>query len=595
MKVIKRKELHVRQESGIVYEPVRETSGVLKHTTFEEVKIPPQHEPAISEQEKNIRQRLIHPSKFRVVVKENDDTPIYEVIPEHCVTSPENLRFETDDICILLLGQTGDGKSTLINSLFNFAMGAKYDDKYRFQLIEQRASKDQIHSQTTETSIYCFLWKKRRVFIIDSPGFGDTKSIEQDNRNAENIGRFLQAFPGCLHAIGLAIKSSDSRLTPTMRFVLTKIFSFFGNDAAKNFVPLCTFADDKEPLALEAIKSETQFEKYFAFNNSALYTPTTKRTMLTPFFYQMCLQGAEDFLEHCENLEPVGLHLTKKVIDHRQRCQLCAVKMQTDIKYLVEQIKELKKVEVQIRSNSSKIREGKNFTIESKVLTPTSTPTREITTNCLNCLETCHEGCGILEDSGKAGCIAMVNGYCRRCESKCHWSDHVNRPLIYGKEWKTQKQTLVELKKVYDEGQEGMTEVTRILLGISKSVEVQKRELIQTIENFKTLKDELMRIALKRSNQGVCEYIKVLMEKEENGDNDQGTLRVLEDLYAKHRLIEEDSQTEVEVVLSEVEEEMAKIEAAMSPHNSSLSQKIKKLGKSMVSWFKKRTDSPREI
>ena len=92
---------------------------------------------------------------------------------------------------ILLVGETGSGKTTLLNSLINSVMQVKFDDSFRYVIIKEETGKGQEHSQTSEVTIYNLLPPKNRnlppLKIVDTPGFGDTKGLEEDERIFEKI------------------------------------------------------------------------------------------------------------------------------------------------------------------------------------------------------------------------------------------------------------------------------------------------------------------------------------------------------------------------------------------------------------------------
>ena len=86
----------------------------------------------------------------------------------------------------------------------------------------------------------------------------------------------------------------------------------FGNDSRDRFILMCTFADGKVPLCLEdnAIGKDVCYEKYFTFNNSALYTPSDKGDTTTKFFWKMAMSSIETFAEYVINSNKTPLSLT---------------------------------------------------------------------------------------------------------------------------------------------------------------------------------------------------------------------------------------------------------------------------------------------
>ena len=82
----------------------------------------------------------------------------------------------------MVVGQTGSGKTTLLNFFVNFLLGVSFDDSFRYVLIIENPEKSQIHSQTEQVQKYRIkpTINLPPIILVDTPGFGDTRGIEQD-------------------------------------------------------------------------------------------------------------------------------------------------------------------------------------------------------------------------------------------------------------------------------------------------------------------------------------------------------------------------------------------------------------------------------
>jgi ribosome biogenesis GTPase A len=82
----------------------------------------------------------------------------------------------------LIVGMTGVGKSTFLNSLVNCIMGVEADDPFRYVIVDDFKS-NQSQSVTTEVTTYVIKRQgnmKSNFVLVDVPGIGDTRGIDID-------------------------------------------------------------------------------------------------------------------------------------------------------------------------------------------------------------------------------------------------------------------------------------------------------------------------------------------------------------------------------------------------------------------------------
>ncbi|XP_049823906.1 uncharacterized protein LOC109608186 [Aethina tumida] len=166
------------------------------------------------------------------------------------------------DVNILLLGESGVGKSTFVNAIVNYLhfrsfknaeknnlqvlipaefcitdkfnkpktvlVGAKNDKNENLNLGESA-------TQDVQTFVFPIYNGHTKVRFIDTPGLGDTRGFDQDDSNCESILAYLGKLHE-LHAIAILLKSTNTRLNPGFEYCINKILSQLDKSAANNIL-----------------------------------------------------------------------------------------------------------------------------------------------------------------------------------------------------------------------------------------------------------------------------------------------------------------------------------------------------------------------
>ena len=377
--------------------------------------------------------------------------------------------------------------------------------------------------------------------IIDTPGFGDTRGIDRDKKLVEQV-RALFSDPGKqgidkLDAVWFVTQAPMCRLSPTQQYIFDSILSVFGKDIGSNIFVLITFADGKRPPALDALKeAQVPFEKEFVFNNSALYAETNDNET-GQIFWKMGKKGFEDFFKVLGQTQPRSLILTKEVLKTRKELEDKISLVQKQITAGMQHLSIMREEQEALDRNQRFIADSQDFSYEvsEEQAVNTELPVGQHTTTCLTCNRTCHENCAIPDDSDKAGCVAMTNGYCRICPNKCIWSDHKNLPYIIRfekrKVIKTYEQTKAKYQSAQQEKNKNVSVIDEIKRKYNNLMEDNKALVIEV----KQLINRLQEIALKPNPISEIEYIDILIENEKEAKK-QGykeRVKILEELRQK--------------------------------------------------------------
>ena len=400
---------------------------------------------------------------------------------------------------ILMVGQTGAGKTTTINSMVNYMYKVKYGNLFRYKIInEKEKDKGQTESQT-DTLISYYLKNKRRktcendclktviskqeerkaddekehhvddkddcgpcefenntvlnydLTIVDTPGFGDTRGVKRDIKIMTNIKMWFKKRLDTLDAICFVIKATDVRLTTSQKYIFEQILSIFGKDVKNNVFVLITSCDGSEPKAIEALKeAKIEFVKSFKLNNCVYFKdPINKRDKderVDKFYWDIGNESFKDFFNTLNKTNPVSLQLTNDVLRLRAKLKIEISRLNGHIERALDYMAHREKLKQFLQENEAKINRGEAVIFTGKTVkigkieSKNFWDLRHVVCNNSKCKNkeydrACHISCW--SPLARLCCMMNEENTCDHCGCSVHY--HQKQSFYYGlKEYETE-------------------------------------------------------------------------------------------------------------------------------------------------------------
>ncbi|XP_060707094.1 uncharacterized protein LOC132832899 [Hemiscyllium ocellatum] len=452
---------------------------------------------------------------------------------------------------IMVLGATGAGKTTLINRMVNYILGVRWEDNFRYKLIDEETGRSQAESQTS--SITAYELHHRAGFqidysltIIDTPGFGDTRGITRDKLITDQIREFFSSPYGVdqIDAVCFVAQASLARLTPTQKYIFDSILSIFGKDIAENIRILVTFADGQVPPVLEAInvaevpcpKDKKGIPLHFKFNNSAIFAqrPSHDNSVnkrdpdgsseeeedsdtFDATFWNMGSKSMEKFFSALNKMETKSLCYTKEVLRERQQLEAAIEGLQLQIQMCLTKLEEIRKTQQALNQHQLDLDANKDFEYEvfAPFLKRIDISGNNSASNCSKCKFTCHYPCTIARGVLKRFCETMTwKGNCTVCPNKCKSSFHSNENYRFEYGTRKVKKTYSELKENYEKALDEKMTQEKIIKKLQQELEEVRHVVSKLIETSSKCISRLEEIALRPNPSSTADYIELLIQSE---------------------------------------------------------------------------------
>ena len=433
------------------------------------------------------------PNKNKYLVEENiirddDDKKIKTYQYHSDYFTPEDKKNAKG---ILLIGQTGNGKATLINAL----LGVKYDDNFRFKIIVEDKCSDESKSNTKGVKFYNIKIKgyPYPMTIIDSQGVGDTRGPRLDEKLIPKLEKIFSSI-NHINCICFIVKETDIRLGSSQQYIYKTCLDVFAKDVNKNFLLMLTnshFEDYPENIhVLKTLKLRESFFNiiipyldnpyYFQFKNGTLFSKV--KNGRNKMNFEDSMNNINKFLQtKLNNLKAVPTKNCAIVCIERMVQKLICQNLLGERDSLIKKKKLIELIQRQILEYKNKNINDLNVKIidyeiiyKKRIL-----PDGKHYTVCNNCKRNCHRDCKDTRIIGldilKYWCVCFdFKGRCKICRNKCFITSNEYSNFEYYEESKPLELSLVQLvqKKVQLNSNEksNMDELNELIKSTNKEI-----------------------------------------------------------------------------------------------------------------------------
>eukprot|EP01084_Bolivina_argentea_P291523 501033_1 len=453
---------------------------------------------------------------------------------------------------IMMVGKTGVGKTTLINSMMNYIYDVRLDDPYRFKLIEEKP-KDlgQSQSQTDHVTVYQIKRPKGGnisygLTIVDTPGFADTRGPDKDAQITADIKYFFETHLDSIDGVCFIIKASDNRVDAVTKYVFNKVLNLWAKNIEENIFVLLTFSDGDDPPVMDSLEQHKILSKcsVFKLNNSAYKKDPTKKSKLkhsskmNQMFWNMGEECFAEFFAALNKVTSKSINESRQVLRQRENITIKVQNISNDVDILLHKTQEMSDQERFIRVHQKEINANQKVTKPvNEYYWDKEYQSNNVITQCRVCKnQICHPSCCV---SDKRDCASMNDdGRCTVCPGKCHYSDHSNCNYIYVKKKKTVFKSNWDdsssIKGAYNAAISKKTKSERILVNLKRKKVDLETEIQHKIGEIIRLRNFLERVALRPSLTTVGDYIDQMIDAENQSETKDPERITLLNKYKKH-------------------------------------------------------------
>ncbi|CCO33669.1 hypothetical protein RSOLAG1IB_08494 [Rhizoctonia solani AG-1 IB] len=200
------------------------------------------------------------------------------------------------EITILLIGETGSGKTAFMSLLVNLFMGnGPYELDERNNAAKESGG-DKSQSQTNDATLYSVRSMDGTVIrILDTPGLADTRGIDQDEAHKAKINKAIQDYITTIDAVMIMANGTVQRLGVATDYTLNVITAMFPHSIIDNIGFVFTHTD---PLTFnfqkDSLQPELRTARHWLIQNPLAYYQAYKKLQEQNASAKLLARGKRD-------------------------------------------------------------------------------------------------------------------------------------------------------------------------------------------------------------------------------------------------------------------------------------------------------------
>lgn len=423
-------------------------------------------------------------------------------------------KLDTSEIVkVLIIGETGSGKSTFINYLTNYFHNGTLDNlkvaipceahpvvTESFTHSEHEIG-DSTKSKTDECHQYLFTGSEGCFAFLDTPGLSDTRGVEQDSINIKKITTAVEQLGG-LTCVIIVVNGAACRLTLNLQNVIILLRGNLPDVVMDNVIVVLTNAKRHEAtFKINALELHGNVYPYYFQNSAFCKNPSTWNSSVKSSLQQDWSNSIRELKHLIKTLksftvksvsafkEIQNLRNAIKERMHAARIEVCEIqKMQDEITMFETAIKQ-----VQVDENKYK-----QYSKERLVDCVEIVDATYHSTLCQICNHVCHPKCQ-LDETVIAGsqiftqCWCMDTfGKCKQCSNQCSYTNHYHARKTIKKTRQKMIDVIADIKARYDKATHDKSEYKKKIATTSDAKSLLAKALEKKYAEIKELCNNLL-------------------------------------------------------------------------------------------------------